>query len=136
MLRTWAEVGEGEVVEAKPAVLRRLLRGEPQGSPALVVRDPGAHPRADAWLLVKHGGAAYLRGYTAPASARVLSQGTVRLYSFPFDDTGAGGLAYLKPLTLRVGSFAAEDIGSDPGLSGLNVSKLHLDQYAHEKPGL
>jgi hypothetical protein len=100
----------------------------------VIVRELGAHPR-NGWLLIKHGGRVYVRGYTAAMSPGAMAAlGKIRIYSGRLDNTGAGGLAYLEPITLRVGSFRFEGAGSETGLSSIVVSDLHPDQYAREKP--
>jgi hypothetical protein len=132
-LRTLAEVPDERFVECTPETLVRLLRAGPsaamtppvssdapgasQAAAALaasevIVRELGAHPR-NGWLLIKHGGRVYVRGYTAAMSPGAMAAlGKIRIYSGRLDNTGAGGLAYLEPITLRVGSFRFE--GRDP----------------------
>jgi hypothetical protein len=132
-LRTLDEIPDGRMVRARPQIVHLLLKGKPQNSPALIVSDGEATPSDGSWQLIKHGGAVYVHGYMAAMSPRVLSSvGQVRIYNSPLDNTQIGGMAYLKPVTLRVGNFAYHGIGEEFSLSSIAVSNLRLDQYANE----
>lgn len=63
-----------------------------------------------------------------------MAQGKIQIYNAGPDNTRAGGLSYLTPITLRIGSFVWHGMGSEYTLSHITVSGVRLDEHANENP--
>ncbi len=117
VLKTLAEIPDGH-----PVKYNFLSEGAADGSEPL-------------WTLVKHQGKVYLRCWTVPMSPQAMQQASLSTGITLF--CGQGGLdsnvRATAPLTLALQGITLPDGVSLGGRNSVPASRLHLDQYAHEK---
>ncbi len=136
-IRTLAEVSEGQLVQTNPQDFKALLQNPALSPASVIVQTLGNSPVMGSWTLVKHDGHIYMRGYMAAMSAQAMAQmKSLQVFSMPYDSSQVNGMAYVKPVTMRLGSFSWQGMSSEAGIPALTVSKLHLDHYGNEHPNL
>ena len=134
VIRTIGEIGNGAPFFCDGKTLNAIMDRVGGNRPAALAEtlvETGTK-RENYWALVKHDGALYLRGWTAPMSEQALRVGSVELYNEPGSDglPGSHGLHGYEPtpLTLRVGDFQIDR----EGYLSRTVRVLRLDEHARE----
>jgi hypothetical protein len=118
--RTLAEIADGHPFHAALGV------GFIANNIGLVTLiDYGADPSNTAWMVLKFGGQAYLRAYTAPASDAVLRNSPVTLYAQP----NIPGSPRAEQITVPIANL--QSYGPTGGCIPSPFTALHLNPDAH-----